>query len=1210
MARHCGDAGHGVKPEVCAGARAADSIPSKDTRPTCRARRARPIPEHPRKMSLFLDTLRERVLFFDGGMGTQVQARDLTDEDYGGKPSCIDYLSLTRPDVLESIHAAYFDAGADIVETNSFQASRIRLEEHGLADRTLELNRAAAANARRVADRYAAADGRPRFVAGSMGPSGYLPSSEDADLGQLTLQDLVETFVDQAQGLIEGGADVLILETCQDILEMKAQIIASREAMVRTGKKVPIQCSITLDPTGRMLLGTDYRGALATLEAMHVDIIGLNCSTGPDLMRDAVRYLCENASTFIHVIPNAGLPINDGGRTLYPMKPGPFAETLREFVLDYGVNMVGGCCGTTPAHIEAVVAAIGRVAPKKRAGRSQWFVSSGMTAAALVQQPAPLLIGERLNTQGSRKMKRLALETRYEEMIPIAREQVDGGAHVLDVCLALTERTDEAAMMRTLVKKLSLSVEAPLCIDSTEANVIEAALQACPGSAIINSINLENGLERIQTVMPLVMKYGASVIALTIDETGMAKTAERKLEVARRIHDLCTKEYGLPPERLIFDDLTFTLATGEAEFLNSAVETIEGIKLIKRELPGVLTSLGVSNVSFGLGKEARAVLNSVMLYHCVQAGLDAAIVNPADIIPYAELSAEDRKLADDLVFNRDPQALANFISHFEGRTPDARSREDESAEAAMNVEERLHYQILHRKPAGIEALVDEAVKRQPAVDVLNNVLLPAMKEVGDKFGSGELILPFVLQSAEVMKKSVAQLENYLEKKADSSKGRVVLATVFGDVHDIGKNLVKTILSNNGYTVYDLGKQVPVQKILDKAREVDATAIGLSALLVSTSKQMPIIVSELHRLALEYPVLIGGAAINRNFGRRAALVDGEIFYTPGVYYCKDAFEGLDVMNLLVDPATRAELVEKNKREAFEFKSKAAEMEARVAASSAQQQDFKVTVSRDHDIPAPPFWGARVTPTRDIPFAGMFAGMDLKTLYRLHWGARGTGAEFDKLIAEDFEPRRLRLQAESESKGWLRPIASYGYFPCQSEGQDLVIYDPTAFVAGSLTPRGKIEEVARFTFPRQMEREGLCLSDYFTPVDSSKFDVIPMQVVTVGSSADELCAALDARGEYAESLFIHGLAVGAAEGLAEWHHAHIRKELGLPEERSKRYSFGYSACPELADQAKLFSLLGAEDSIGTSLTEAFQIVPEASTSAIVVHHPQATYYMVRD
>jgi 5-methyltetrahydrofolate--homocysteine methyltransferase len=1048
-------------------------------------------------------------------------------------------------------------------------------------------------------------------VAGSMGPSGFLPSSEDADLGKWSLTDLVPSFREQAQGLLEGGADLLILETCQDILEMKAQILAAREAMRATGRKVPLQCSITLDATGRMLLGTDYRGALATLEAMHVDVIGLNCSTGPDLMRDAVRYLCENASTPVHCIPNAGLPINDGGRTLYPMRPEPFAETLREFVLDFGVNLVGGCCGTTPEHIHSLVVALGHgTRPRVRPGRSRWFASSGMTAVALQQEPRPLLIGERLNTQGSRKVKRLVLEGTLEDLVSVAREQVEGGAHVLDLCLALTERTDEAEQMRALVKKLSLSVEAPLCIDSTEANVIEAALQACPGSALVNSINLENGRDRIEAVMPLVMRYGASVVALTIDEQGMAKTAESKLEVARRIHDIVTQEYGLPPERLIFDDLTFTLATGDEEFTRSGIETLEGIKLIKQHLPGVLTSLGVSNVSFGLGKESRAVLNSVFLYHGVQAGLDMAIVNPADVIPYADLSAEDRRLAEDLVFARQEQALAAFITHFEGRAPDARAKEDEAAEAAMSVELRLHHQILHRRPAGIEALVDEAVRRQDAVAVLNTVLLPAMKEVGDKFGSGELILPFVLQSAEVMKKAVAQLERYLEKNADVSKGRVVLATVFGDVHDIGKNLVKTILSNNGYTVFDLGKQVPVQTIVDKARELDATAIGLSALLVSTSRQMPICVGELHRLGLRLPVLIGGAAINRNFGRRTALVDGEVFYEPGVFYCKDAFEGLDTMNALVATATRDELTARVKREAFEFKSKSAEHDARSAAASAQQQDFKVSVSRDVSVPAPPFWGARVTPTSAIPFDGMYAGMDLKTLYRLHWGARGDAVQLEQLVKDDFEPRRLRLQREARERGWLRPIAAYGYFPCQSEGQDLVVFEASAFMPGSLTPRGKIEEVARFTFPRQADREGLCLSDYFQPASSSRFDVVALQIVSVGPGADELGSALDKRGEYAESLFVHGLAMAATEGLAEWHHQHIRRELKLDDERGKRYSFGYSACPDLADQAKLFTLLNPQEKIGVALTSAYQLVPEASTTALVVHHPQASYYLVKE
>jgi 5-methyltetrahydrofolate--homocysteine methyltransferase len=1162
-------------------------------------------------MTRILDILRERVLVYDGAMGTQIQARELSPEDYGSKrlEGCNDHLSLTRPDVVEAIHAAYFDAGADVVETNSFQASRLRLEEWGIGEKTPDVNRAAASIARRVADRYQAADGRPRFVAGSIGPSGYLPSSEDPDLGKLRFEDLLPVWTEQAQGLVEGGADLLILETSQDMLEMKAQILGAREAFARTGRRVPIQASVTLDPSGRMLLGTDIRAALATLEAMEVEIIGLNCSTGPDLMRDAIRYLAQNASTFIHCIPNAGLPVNDGGRTLYPMKPEPMAQTLREFVTELGVNIVGGCCGTTPDHTRAVVAAIGRRAPTPRPGRSGWFVSSGIAATSLQQEPAPLLIGERLNTQGSRKVKKLVLDDQIEDLIPIARGQVEGGAHVLDLCVALTERTDEASQMRRLVKKLALSVEAPLCIDSTEANVIDEALKAYPGSAIVNSINLENGRERIDAVMPLVKRYGAAVIALTIDEQGMAKTAARKLEVARRIHDIVTGEFGLPSELLIFDDLTFTLATGDAEFVASGIETIEGIRVIKRELPGVRTSLGVSNVSFGLGKEARAVLNSVFLYHCVQAGLDMAIVNAAEIVPYPEIGEEDRRLAEDLVFNRDPDALTRYITHFEGRTPDTRAQEEEAAEATMSVEQKIHYQILHRKPAGIEALIDEGVKRQDAVALLNTVLLPAMKEVGDKFGAGELILPFVLQSAEVMKKAVARLENYLEKNANVSKGTVVVATVYGDVHDIGKNLVKTILSNNGYTVRDLGKQVPVTTILAAAKAENATAIGLSALLVSTSKQMPICVGELHRAGLEFPVLIGGAAINRNFGRRAALVDGEVFYAPGVFYCKDAFEGLDTMNALIDPQQGPALKERIRHEAFEFKTRAAEIESRSADSAARQQDFKVEVARDVPIPKPPFWGARATPPSEIPFAGMFAGMDLKTLYRLHWGARGSGEEFDKLIREDFEPRRLALQREAEAEGWLEPRASYGYFPCQSQGQDLIVYESSAFTPGSLTPRGKIEEVVRFTFPRQSEREGLCLSDYFMPDDSSKFDVVAFQVVTVGPRADELANELNTNGEYAKSLFVHGLAVSAAEGLAEWHHRKIRAELGLEEERGKRYSFGYSACPELADQAKLFKLLHPEESIGVELTSAYQLVPEASTSAIVVHHPAAMYYLVK-
>src|SRR5689334_1406752 len=933
--------------------------------------------------SPYLKALDSRVLVYDGAMGTSIQRFNLTPEDFGGKAleGCNDHLVITRPDVIQAIHESFLEVGWDVVETCTFQPTPGRLEEWGLGDKVREINVAAAGVARAAADKYSTPE-KPRFVAASMGPTGMLPSSSDPALGNITFEELAKNFHDQAQYLIEGGVDVLLIETSQDILEVKAAVAGIEQLFTELGRRIPIQAQVTLDVSGRMLLGTDIASAMTTLEALGVDVIGLNCSTGPEHMREPIRYLSEHATLPLSVIPNAGLPLNTGvGEAVYPLEPAPMADALSEFVRDFGVRIVGGCCGTTPEHLSAIVQAVHKAEPESKPQHSSHVprVSSAMRAITLHQDPPPLLVGERVNSQGSRKVKRLLLADDYEGILEVARDQVDSGAHVLDVCVALTERADEAEQMSKVVKLLSMSVETPLVIDSTEANVIEAALEHIPGRGIVNSINMENGRKRIDAVVPLVKKHGAAVIALTIDEIGMAKTRERKLEVARKIYDIVVDEYGLAPEDIIYDALTFTLATGDAEWIESGKETIEGIRLIKRELPGVSTILGVSNVSFGLSPDARGVLNSVFLHHCVQAGLDAAIVNPAHIRPYAEISQTERELADDLVFNKRPDALQRFIEYFAtaGVGAAATQNEKEDPTAGMAPDQRIHWMILHRKKEGIEAVLDEAGVRENPVRVLNDVLLPAMKEVGDKFGAGELILPFVLQSAEVMKKAVAQLERYLEKTADVSKGRVVLATVFGDVHDIGKNLVKTILSNNGYTVHDLGKQVPVQAIVDKARELDATAIGLSALLVSTSRQMPIAVNELHRLGMKVPVLIGGAAINRNFGRRAALVDGEVFYEPGVFYCKDAFEGLDTVNALGDPGQRGALVERIRREAFEFKSRGAEMEARAQQSSAAQADFKVTVSRDVAIPAPPFWGARVTPTQEIPFAGMFAGMDLKT-----------------------------------------------------------------------------------------------------------------------------------------------------------------------------------------------------------------------------------------
>jgi 5-methyltetrahydrofolate--homocysteine methyltransferase len=804
-------------------------------------------------------------------------------------------------------------------------------------------------------------------------------------------------------------------------------------------------------------------------------------------------------------------------------------------------------------------------------------------------------VGERVNAQGSRAAKRLLLADDYDALLGIGRQQVEGGAHALDVCVALTERADEASMMRAVVKKLATGVEAPLVIDSTEAPVIRAALEQYPGRAIVNSINMENGRQRIESVVPLVRDHGAAVVALTIDETGMARTAERKLEIARRIHDIAVQEFGLRPEDLIFDALTFVLSTGEEEWKRSAIETLEGIRRIKRELPGVLTILGVSNVSFGLTPHARAVLNSVFLYHAVEAGLDLAIVNPKDVLPYAEIPTEQRELADDLVFDRRPDALARLIEYFQNSSGPAQQESADETLTSMTAEQRIHYQILHRKKDGIEKLIDEALTRHGPVEVLNEVLLPAMKDVGDKFGAGELILPFVLQSAEVMKKAVAHLEQFLEKKEGYSKGTVVLATVFGDVHDIGKNLVNTILSNNGYVVHDLGKQVPINVILDKAQEVNADAIGLSALLVSTSKQMQLCVQELHHRGLQYPVLVGGAAINREFGRRIALPDGERPYRPGVYYCKDAFEGLEVVDALLDPARRETLIERVHREALQAVAPAE------PAGKPAQRVARGGEAPSHlppaPIPEPPFWGVRRL--ENIDLARVYKYLALRSLFRLSWGGRNTsGAAWTRLLKDDFMPRLRRMEREAIVEGWMRPRAVYGYFPCVRDGDDLVIL--------SAEERG--QEIERFHFPRQAGEDHLCISDYYSD-DPERPDVVALQIVTVGSEATEHTERLQRAGDYSASFFAHGLSVETAEALAEYVHRHIRRELGLSATQGKRYSWGYPACPDLADHTRVFRLLPAAELIGVDLTAAYQLVPEQSTVAIIAHHPKARYFSVR-
>ncbi|HEX8726846.1 MAG TPA: methionine synthase [Gemmatimonadaceae bacterium] len=1156
----------------------------------------------------YLGALANRVLVFDGAMGTNIQRRHPSAEDFGGKnlEGCNDHLVLSRPEIIRDIHESFLAVGCDVVETCTFQSTPHRLREWGIEERTHDLNVAAARLARAACDRFATPE-RPRFVAGSIGPTGMLPSSSDPVLSAITYAQLSDTYHAQARALVEGGVDLLLVETAQDILEVKAAIDGFERLFAELGRRVPVQAQVTLDVSGRMLLGTDVASALTTLEALRVDVIGLNCSTGPEHMREPIRYLTENASRPVSCIPNAGLPINTGtGDAVYPLEPEPMAKMLADFVSDFGVRVVGGCCGTTPEHLEAIVR---NVRSRPAAGRP-WEpraahvprVSSAMRATALEQQPPPLLIGERVNAQGSRKVKRLLLADDYEGIVEVAREQQEAGAHVLDVCVALTERADEGEQMAKLVKLLSMSVELPLMIDSTEPAVIAAALEHVPGRAIVNSINMENGRARIDAVVPVARRHGAALVALTIDEHGMAKTRERKLEVARRIYDLVVGEFGLAAEDLIYDALTFTLATGDAEWIDSARETIEGIRLIKRELPGVFTSLGVSNVSFGLAPAARAVLNSVFLHHCVEAGLDMAIVNPAHIVPYAEISEAERGLADDLVFNRRPDALQRYIDRFSARgdAGDSRPQTADDPTATMTPDEKAHWMVVHRKKDGIEDVLDAAGVRDNPVRVLNDVLLPAMKEVGDKFGAGDLILPFVLQSAEVMKKAVRHLEQFLEKAEGYTKGRVVLATVYGDVHDIGKSLVNTILSNNGYTVFDLGKQVPVNTILEKAQEVRADAIGLSALLVSTSKQMPLCVQELDKRGLRIPVLIGGAAINRRFGRRAMFVEGERAYEPGVFYCKDAFEGLETMDALQDPdrraAVTARLLDDARRDVFLHSAVGKD----AAAGTADER--RSGVRADHPVPAAPFYGARTL--RDIPLDEVFELLDLDELYRLQWGARGSGEAFDRMVREEFEPTRARLQARIRREALLVPQAVYGYFPAQSTGNALIVYDPGAYARD-----GTATEIARFAFPRQDGRERLCIADYFRSVESGEMDVVALQVVTVGDHATREFDRLQHAGEYTEAYYLHGLAVETAEATAEWLHRRTRHELGIPGGRGKRYSWGYGACPDLEDHAVVFRLLPAERELGMSLTAAFQLVPEQSTAAIVVHHPDAKYYAVR-
>lgn len=1197
--------------------------------------------------SAFLRDVRRHVLVFDGAMGTNIQLRNLTAEDYGGNRTegCNEYLIITRPDVIEDIHRSFLEVGVDVIETDTFTASRLKLDEYGLGHLTGEINHKAAQLARRLADEYSTPD-HPRYVAGSMGPTGMLPSGNDPVLSAITYRELLEIFREQARYLIEGGVDVLLIETSQDILEVRAAISGIRNACADLDTWLPIQAQVTLDTSGRMLLGTDIAAAMTILTNLGVDIVGMNCSTGPEHMREPVRYLSEHCPLPISTIPNAGLPLNVNGKAVYPLEPAEMAQQLASFVGDEGVNIIGGCCGTSPAHLKAMIDALHALPRERRSLPIQRLaqhglitedgahhsialpmVASSIRATALRQEPRPLIVGERLNTQGSKKVKNAMLRDDYDVLVNVAREQIEWGAHTLDICLALTERADEIKQMQEAVKLLSMSVEAPLVIDSTEATVIKAALETCPGRAIINSINMENGRQRIEAVLPLAKEHGAAVVALTIDEIGMAKTTARKVEVAKQIYAIATQEYDLSPDALIFDVLTFPLTTGDPELRTAAIETLDAIRQVKQELPGVLTILGVSNVSFGVTPHARAVLNSVFLYHAVEAGLDMAIVNPTHITPYAEIDAEQRAICDDLIYNRDIDALPRFITYYEEHgKPKGNIEERADPMEGLSVDEKIHYMVVHRKKEGIEPLIDQAIQsrfdvviaKQPdlsermarseaAVQTLNTVLLPAMKDVGDRFGAGELILPFVLQSAEVMKKSVAHLEQYLERLAGTTKGKVVLATVYGDVHDIGKNLVNTILSNNGYTVYDLGKQVPINTIIDKAIEVNADAIGLSALLVSTSKQMPLCVQELDKRNLKFPVIVGGAAINRAYGRRILWIDNEADqqrhpYSSGVFYARDAFEGLSLMDQIVNQDRYPQLVEQTITDSLEGEEKQAIAKDRAMAKREAELVASPQNRAAIDIPTPPFWGARVL-DRVAP-EEVARYLDRNALFRGRWGAKLHGEEYQRHVDKDYEPRLQEMLRQSRLDRILEPKAIYSYYPCWSEGDDVILLDPVE----------QQREIARFTFPRQPRGERICLADYFAARGSRPIpDVVAFQIVTMGPRVTQRIDELQAANAYTDAYYLHGLGVQLAEAMAEYVNARIRTELGYAAENEdvcRRYSWGYPAIPNLDDHAILFNLMPVTDSIGVDLTVGWQLMPEQSTAALIVHNPAAVYFGVRD
>ncbi|HEY3329350.1 MAG TPA: methionine synthase [Capsulimonadaceae bacterium] len=1167
----------------------------------------------------FLQALRERVLFFDGAMGTSIFAQQeegrLTADDFGGHPDSTEILVVTKPSAIAEIHASYLEVGCDAVETDSFNGVPFQMAENGLAERSYELNFEAARLAKSVCADYSTPD-KPRFVIGSMGPG-----SKQVTLGDISFDDMRAGYELQARALIDGGADVLLVETAFDLLQIKCALIACTDAMKAAGKRVPLMGQVTIFDTGAMFLGTEPIAAITALEALPVDVLGINCAQGPDGLLEHVRTFSRHSSKFLSLLPNAGMPELRDGRSYFPMGAEPFAQWQERFVREFGVNIVGGCCGTTPAHMKAMIDLIGTRAPSPRQIEHIPSASSLFYNIPYEQENSVFIIGERTNATGSRKFRDLLLEGDIDGMAKMAREQVKEGANILDLSVDYVGR-DRVEDVKPVAARFGQLGIIPIMVDSDSADerVYEEALKRLPGKCLVNSINFEDGGVKIAKVLPVCKRYGAGVVALTIEETGQPHDVEGKIRVAKRLYDCAVGEYGINPEDIFFDTLTFPLSTGEEEYRKDGIATIEAIRRIKAELPGARTVLGVSNCSFGLAPAARVVLNSVFLHYAVEAGLDAAIINAAKIIPLSRIPAEQAEAARRLVFDErsdgyDPlQVLMGF---FEGEAGKIKKANAAAGLSALPVEERLKRYIIDGEKVGLEATLEEALKTYPALEIVNTYLLDGMKVVGELFGSGQMQLPFVLQSAEVMKKSVAYLEPHMEKADTGAKGTIVLATVKGDVHDIGKNLVDIILTNNGYTTENIGIKQPIQNVLDAVKRVNADAIGLSGLLVKSTVVMREDLEFLNEAGQSHiPVLLGGAALTRKYVEQdlTKVYDGKVFYAA------DAFDGLHLMDKIMGlggsvadkPAEPEAVVPEDDAEVDAEQEKRSNLWNHVD-EKAFTFIAEPTVARDAAIPTPPFWGSKVA--TDIDLRDVYPYINKNMLFRGHWQFRRgvrTPDEYAEFTAREVVPIFEAWKERAIREQVMAAKVVYGYYPANSEGNDLIIY----------RPEDHDTEWLRFHFPRQIDDpKHLCLADYIAPVSSGKRDVAAFHLVTVGRKASLLEKQLLDSGEYRDYLYLHGLSVETAEALAEYWHKRVREELGIAGKdnadvsklfahgyQGSRYSFGYPACPNLEDQTKLFELLDPSR-IDVDLSDEFMMEPEQSTSAIILHHPEAKYFGFR-